>query len=130
MRKKVGTHVMGGLELQTNWDKISSQNKYYELFGKGEDITSITAHNEHSNIFNQYGGTTMSVIVPMSAYTTSGKDDTGLGWWLWTMTDSDYKRMRFITAYRPVKKGGTTCRGKLQKVSQCVSNSGGTFARW
>ena len=48
MRKKVGTQVIGGLELQTNWDKISSHNQYHELFGKGEDGTSIVAHNEHT----------------------------------------------------------------------------------
>ena len=103
---------MGGLELQTNWDKISSCNQYHELFGKGKDITSIAAHNEHSNIFNQYGGTAMSVFGRMSGYATSGKVNTDLGQWSWMVLASGYKRMRFITAYRPVKKGSNTCRGK------------------
>ena len=114
LRKKSGTQVMGGLELQTNWDKISSHNQYHELFGKGEDRTSIVAHNEHSEIFNQYGGTAMSVFGRMSSYITSGKDDTGLGRWLWMAIDSGYKKTRFITAYRPVKKHGT-CSGKTTK---------------
>ena len=103
---------MGGLKLQTNWDKISSRNQYHELFGKGEDRTSIAAHNEHIDILNQYGGTAMSVFGRMSSYDTSGKDDTGLGRWSWMVIDSGYKKIRFITAYRPVKKRGTTRRGK------------------
>ena len=45
LRGKVGTQVMGGHELQTNWDEFSSRNQYHELFGKGEDRTSIAAHN-------------------------------------------------------------------------------------
>ena len=57
---------MGGLELQTNWDNIISRNQYHKLFGKGEDRTSIAAPNEHSNIFNQQGGTAMSVFGRMS----------------------------------------------------------------
>ena len=112
LRKKAGTQVMGGLKLQTNWDKISSRNQYHEVFGKGEDRTSIVAHNEHSEIFNQYGGTAMSVFGRMSSYTTSGKDDTGLGRWSRMAIDSGYKTTRFITAYRPVKKHGTTRNGK------------------
>ena len=89
---------MGGLKLQTNWDKISSRNQYHELFGKGEDRTSIAAHNEHSEIFNQYGGTAMSMFGRMSSYTTSGKDNIGLGRWSWMAIDSRYKKTRFITA--------------------------------
>ena len=62
---------MGGLELQTNWDKISSCNQYNELFGKGEDRTSITTHNEYSHIFNQYDGTAMAKFGYMSGYATT-----------------------------------------------------------
>ena len=81
MRKQAGMHIMGGVELQTNWDKISSHNQYHELFEKGEDRTYIKAHNEHSAIYNQYGGTAMSASRRMSGYATSGKDATGLGRW-------------------------------------------------
>ena len=112
MRGKVETHVMGELEFQSNWDKISSRNQYHELFRKGKDRISIAAHNEHSNIFNQYSRAAMSVFGRMSGYATSGKDNTVLGRWSWMVIDSSYKRTRFITAYRPVKKGGTTRRGK------------------
>ena len=70
---------MGGLELQTNWDKISSRIQYHELFRKGEDRTSIAAHNEHRDIFNQYSRKIMSVFGRMPGYAISGKDNTGLG---------------------------------------------------
>ena len=103
---------MGGLKFQTNWDKISSRNQYHELFGKGDNRTSIATYNKHRDIFNQYGGTAISVFGCMSGYATSGKDYTGMGRWSWMVIDSGYKMTRFITAYRPVKKGDTTCRGK------------------
>ena len=77
--KKVGTHIMGGVELQINWDKISNHNQYHELFEKGEDKTSVAAYNEHSDIYNQYSGTVMSTFGSMPGYATSRKDATGLG---------------------------------------------------
>ena len=128
--KKIGTHVKGGLELQTNWDKISSCNQYHALSGKGGNRTSIAAHNQHSDILNQYVGMDMSVFGRMSVYATSGKDNTGLGRWSWMVLDSSYKRTKFITAYRPVKKGSTTRQDKITEgFTQCGSNSGSTFAR-
>ena len=72
---------MGGLELQANWSKIKSHNQYHELFGKGEDRKSIAAHNVHSDLYNQYGGTAMSVFGSMSRDTTLGMDATRLGKW-------------------------------------------------
>ena len=45
---------MGGVEFQTNCDKISSHNQYHELLGQKEDRKSVVAHKEHSDIYNQY----------------------------------------------------------------------------
>ena len=103
---------MGGLELQANWDKIKRHNQYHKLFGKGEDRKSIAAHNIHRDLYNQYGGTAMSVFGSMARDTTSGKDATGLGRWSWMAIDSGYRKTIFITAYRPVNKRSSSKRRK------------------
>ena len=53
----------------------------------------------------------MSAFRHIFGYARSGKDNTGLGQWSWMVLDSGYKRTRFITNYRPVKKGSTKRRG-------------------
>ena len=104
LRKKTGAEIMGGVELQANWPKIKSHNQYHELFGKGEERIPIAAHNFHSDVYNLYGGTAMSVFGSMSRNTTPGMDTTGLGRWSWMAIDSGFRKTRFITAYRPNDK--------------------------
>lgn len=64
---------MGEVELQTSWDKISSQKQYYELFGQGKDKKSVVAHNKHSDNYNHYGRTAILLLAVCPVTLHQGK---------------------------------------------------------
>ena len=111
MRKRFCINIMGGVGLQTQWDRVSSRSQYQNLFDFCKDRRSVAAHNRHSNISNQYSGIIMTVFERTSGYTTPDMDATGLGWWSWIVLNSGYIKTIFIPSYRPVMKSSVRHRG-------------------
>ena len=112
-RKRYKVDFVAGCETQTNWFEVPDGHGFSELVGLGEDKRCITAHNVHDKTRCQPGGTLAAVYGRATAFGTveTGKDETGLGRFVWIVFRTEGLTRRIVSAYRPRKPSSIKRRG-------------------
>ena len=110
-RRLYDVDIMTGVESQANWDEVEPHRRFGELFGMGDDKQSVAAHNRFwRKVKSQHGGAAMTAIGRVSGF-VDGKGTDKLGRWAWMYFRSGDKRVRIITAYRPIMPSKVRRRG-------------------
>ena len=93
-----------GAEGNTNWDLVSYDKQFNNLFQNTRGVQSIAAHNVHDSSGRYQPGGTFGVAVDYlsTLVTDKGKDPTGLGRWCWMKVEGyGGHTTRIVTAYQP-----------------------------
>ncbi len=82
-----GVDLLAGCETRTDWwFAISKEDKFHNLFGRGQQTRGVAAHNTNEGKIKQdtRGGTCVTAVGQLSSFVTeTGVDITGLGCWSW-----------------------------------------------
>jgi len=103
--KETDADAFGMAKLNLNFPKLGPVSQWYERFRGLKRSHSIHATNIHdstdSNIL--YGGTALTCMGSCSHQAiSSGKDESGLGRWVWTLfAGRNQTQLRIISGYRP-----------------------------
>jgi hypothetical protein len=105
---KTKLSIIGMVETNRCWHKLSEKDKWQDRTrGWWETQQTILAYNHTENISSDFqpGGTLLtSINRPAHRIIETGKDDEGLGRWVWTLYRGRHDvTLRIISAYRPCK---------------------------
>lgn len=103
------------LECGTDFRQLPEEKSLINLLGDN-DCRLVHANNTtEASARTQHGGVAMLSYQRLSGFhTTTGRDPTGLGRWVWSIVGTDERKTVLVTAYRPVKPSSSV-RGDRQR---------------